>query len=97
MQPNQVWVTDVTYVITAQGWLYLTAVLDVHSRRVVGWAMGEHLDALLVIAALRMALRQRRPTEPLIVHSDRGSQFACHAYRQALAAHGLVASMSRKG
>lgn len=97
VRTNQVWVTDATYVITAQGWLYLVAVLDVHSRRVVGWAMGAHLDAPLVIAALQMALRQRRPSRPLIVHSDRGSQFACHAYRQTLVAHGLVASMSRKG
>jgi transposase InsO family protein len=97
VRTNQVWATDATYVITAQGWLYLVAVLDVHSRRVVGWAMGSHLDAALVIAALQMALRQRRPSRPLIVHSDRGSQFACHAYRQTLATHGLLASMSRKG
>ncbi len=96
-RPNQVWVTDATYVITAQGWLYLAAVLDVHSRRVVGWAMGETLDAGLVIAALQMALAQRRLTGPLIVHSDRGSQFASGAYRQVLATHGLLASMSRKG
>lgn len=94
---DQVWVTDATCVITAQGWLYVVALLDVHSRRVVGWAMGEHLDAALVLAALRMAVRKRRPRQPLIVHSDRGSQFACQAYRQALAAHGLTASMSRKG
>lgn len=94
---DQVWVTDATCVITAQGWLYVVALLDVHSRRVVGWAMGEHLDAKLVLAALRMAVRKRRPRQPLIVHSDRGSQFGCQAYRQALAAHGLTASMSRKG
>ncbi len=97
VRSNQVWATDATYVITAQGWLYVVAMLDVYSRRVVGWAMGEHLDAALVLSALRMALRQRRPRQPLIVHSDRGSQFACHAYRQALASHGLIASMSRKG
>lgn len=94
---DQVWVTDATCVITAQGWLYVVALLDVYSRRVVGWAMGEHLDAALVLAALRMAVRKRRPRQPLIVHSDRGSQFACQAYRQALAAYGLTASMSRKG
>lgn len=97
VRPNQVWVTDATCVLTAQGWLYVVALLDVYSRRVVGWAMGEHLDAPLVLAALRMAVRQRRPRQPLIVHSDRGSQFACLAYRRALAAHGLTASMSRKG
>jgi putative transposase len=96
-QPNQVWATDATYVITAQGWLYLAAVLDVHSRRVVGWAMGETLDTGLVLAALRMALSQRRPATALIVHSDRGAQFASAAYRQVLAEHGLLASMSRKG
>lgn len=94
---NQVWVTDATYIRTAEGWLYLVAFLDVYSRRVVGWAMGPHLDVLLVLSALRMALRQRRPRHPPIVHSDRGAQFACHAYRRELATHGLIASMSRKG
>lgn len=97
VRPDQVWVTDATYVLTAQGWLYVVALLDVYSRRIVGWAMGERLDTALVLAALRMALRKRRPRSSLIVHSDRGTQFACHAYRHELAAHGLVASMSRKG
>lgn len=97
VRPDQVWVTDATYVLTAQGWLYVVALLDVYSRRVVGWAMGECLNTALVLAALHMALRKRRPRLSLIVHSDRGTQFACHAYRQELAAHGLVASMSRKG
>ena len=72
-RPNQVWATDATGVLTGQGWLYLVAVLDVFSRRVVGWAMSQILDAPLVIAALRMALSQRRPARTLIVHSDRGS------------------------
>jgi transposase InsO family protein len=94
---NQVWVTDATGILTGQGWLYLVAVLDRYSRRVVGWAMSSSLDTPLVIAALRMALGQRRFIGPLIVHSDRGSQFASAAYRQLLARHGLVASMSRKG
>jgi len=94
---DQVWVSDATGILTGQGWLYLVAVLDVFSRRVVGWAMSPSLDAPLVIAALRMALNQRRPKAPLIVHSDRGSQFASAAYRQVLAQHGLIASMSRKG
>ena len=93
--PNQVWVTDATGVLTGQGWLYLIAVLDVFSRRVVGWAMSPILDAPLASAALCMALSQRRPAAKLIVHSDRGTQFASAAYRQLLAQHGLVASMSR--
>jgi putative transposase len=96
-RPNQVWVTDATGVLTGQGWLYLVAVLDVCSRRVVGWAMSPILDAPLTIAALRMALRQRRPGGTLIVHSDRGSQFASAAYRQLLAQHALLPSMSRAG
>jgi transposase InsO family protein len=96
-RPDQVWVTDATCILTAQGWLYLVAVLDRCTRRIVGWAMHQILDARLVIAALRMALLQRRPTGVLIVHSDRGAQFASTAYRQVLAQHGLVASMSRKG
>jgi putative transposase len=95
--PNQVWATDATCVLTAQGWLYLVAVLDVFSRRVIGWAMSQLLDASLVITALRMALNQHRHSQKLIVHSDRGAQFASAAYRQLLAQHGLTASMSRKG
>jgi len=96
-RPDQVWATDATCVLTGQGWLYLVAVLDLFSRRVVGWAMSPILDAPLVIAALRMALGQRRPAGTLIVHSDRGAQFASAAYRQVLAQHGLLASMCRKG
>ena len=94
-RPNQVWATDATCVLTGQGWLYLVAVLDLFSRRVVGWAMGPILDAPMAIAGLQMALKQRRPERSLILHSDRGSQFASAAYRQLLAQHGLVASMSR--
>ena len=96
-RPNQLWTTDATCVLTGQGWLYFVAVLDVFSRRVIGWAMSQLLDASLVITALRMALRQRRYSEKLIVHSDRGAQFASTAYRQVLAQHRLTASMSRKG
>jgi putative transposase len=96
-RPNQLWVSDATGILTAQGWLYLVAVLDVYSRRVVGWAMSPILDAPLTCAALGMALRQRRPGPGLILHSDRGSQFASAAYRGLLAQHGLVASMSRPG
>ena len=96
-QTDQVWVSDATGILTGEGWLYLVAVLDLFSRRVVGWAMSQSLDAPLVIAALRMALGQRRPTSTLILHSDRGSQFASAAYRHLLTQHGLVASMSRSG
>lgn len=96
-RPNQVWVTDATCVLTGQGWLYVVALLDVYTRRIVGWAMDESLDARLAVKALKMAVVQRRPASSLIVHSDRGSQFASAAFRQTLAAHQLVASMSRKG
>jgi putative transposase len=96
-RPDQVWVTDATCILTGQGWFYLVAVLDIFTRRVIGWAMHQILDASLVIAALRMALGQRRPVKSLIIHSDRGAQFASAAYRQTLAQHGLLASMARKG
>ncbi len=96
-RPNQVWTTDATCILTAQGWLYLVAVLDVFTRRVVGWAMHQSLDAPLVMTALRMAVNQRCPNQSLIIHSDRGAQFASAAYRQLLTQHRLVASMSRKG
>lgn len=96
-RPDQVWVTDATCVLTAQGWLYLVAVLDLYTRRVLGWAMHERLEATVMIAALEMAVARRRPPPGVIVHSDRGAQFACAAYRTTLARHGLVASMSRKG
>jgi transposase InsO family protein len=92
-----VWVGDITYVWTAEGWEYLAVLLDLHSRKVVGWAMQSRMDAALVQAALRMALGRRRPSAGLIHHSDRGSQYACHAYQNLLAEHGLCCSMSRKG
>lgn len=95
--PNQVWVTDATCVLTGQGWFYVIALLDAFTRRVVGWAMDSSLDAAAAVRSLDMAIAQRRPARGLVVHSDRGSQFASAAYRQALAAHGCVASMSRKG
>jgi transposase InsO family protein len=94
---DQVWVSDLTYVPTREGWLYLAIVLELASRRVVGWAMRETLDADLALAALRMALADRRPAPGLLHHSDRGSQYACGAYRTLLAAHGVQASMSKKG
>lgn len=95
--PNHVWVSDITYVPTRIGFLYLAVVLDLASRRVVGWAMGSTLQETLVLDALRMALRQRRPQSGLLHHSDRGTQYAGLAYQALLAAHGIVCSMSRKG
>lgn len=95
--PNQVWVSDLTYVPTAQGWLYLALVMDLWSRRIVGWAMADHLRGSLVLAALEMAVNHRRPSKGLIIHSDRGSQYACKDTRRFLADHGLRASMSRAG
>lgn len=94
---NRVWVSDITYVPTQQGWLYLAAVLDLASRRCVGWAMRDTMDAELAISALEMAITTRRPAPGLVHHSDRGSQYACADYRAVLARHGMRASMSRKG
>ena len=94
---NQVWVSDITYVPTREGFLYLATVLDLASRRVVGWAMRETLDAELAVSALAMAIGTRQPAAGLVHHSDRGSQYASAAYRALLAQHGMVASMSRRG
>jgi putative transposase len=95
--PNQVWLQDFTYVPTAQGWLYLALVLDLWSRKIVGWAMAGHMRSELVVSALQMACTQRRPAPGLLVHSDRGVQYASQETRQFLQDHGLVASMSRTG
>ena len=95
--PNQVWVCDITYIRTRSGWLYLAAVLDLHSRKIVGWAMASVMPAALVCAALQMAIVQRNPARGLIVHSDRGTQYASSEHQTLLARHGLVCSMSRKG
>lgn len=94
---NQVWVSDITYVPTREGWLYLAVVLDLASRRVVGWATRATLDAELALSALHLALDTRGPAPGLIHHSDRGVQYACTEYRTLLAAHGMRASMSRRG
>jgi transposase InsO family protein len=96
-QPNQAWVTDITYIRTRSGWLYLAVVLDLFARKVVGWAMAPDMQATLVCRALQLAIAQRRPAPGLIVHSDRGSQYASAAHQALLAQHGLVGSMSRKG
>lgn len=95
--PNQSWLTDITYLQTAEGWLYLAAILDLWSRRIVGWACGSTLHASLVLAALHDALKRRGPSEGLLHHSDRGSQYVDDDYIQALAAAGIVRSMSRAG
>ena len=95
--PNIAWVTDVTYVWTGEGWLYLAAMLDLFSRRVVGWATSETNDRALALDALRRALSARRPAAGLVHHSDRGSPYASEDYQAALREHGLVASMSGKG
>jgi putative transposase len=95
--PNKVWVTDVTYIATDEGWLYLAAILDLFSRRVVGWATSATNDRALALDALELALRARRPAAGLLHHSDRGSPYASEDYREALRKRGLVASMSRSG
>lgn len=94
--PNRVWLTDITYVETGQGWLYLAAVMDLYSRRIVGWAMDDHLRTELPLAALNMAISTRRPGANLILHSDRGVQYASADYRTALQSASMQASMSRR-
>jgi len=95
--PDRVWVGDITYLWTREGWLYLAVLLDTFSRRVVGWEISERLGRELAVKALERALAARRPPARLIHHSDRGSQYASGEYRQLLTKSGLVASMSRKG
>ena len=96
-EPDVAWVTDITYVWTDEGWLYLAAILDLFSRRVVGWAVSERITRELTLAALDMALVHRRPAAGLLHHSDRGCQYASSDYRAALNTRGFVRSMSRKG
>jgi transposase InsO family protein len=95
--PNEAWVADITYIPTREGWLYLAAVEDLYSRRVVGWAMAEHLGSRLVVDALEMAVHRRLPGAGLLAHSDRGSQYASDHYQSLLARHGIACSMSRQG
>jgi putative transposase len=94
---DRIWMADITHIPTRQGWLYLAAVLDVYTRRVVGWSMSDRIDQALASEALRMAVSRRAPVRGSIHHSDQGSQYTSHVYRQQLQAAGLVASMSRKG
>jgi transposase InsO family protein len=95
--PDQAWVTDITYIPTAEGWLYLAVILDLFSRFAVGWAMSERITDDLTLDALRLAVARRRPPRGLLHHSDRGSQYASGDYQRVLAQHGIVCSMSRRG
>jgi len=96
-RPNEVWVSDITYIWTHEGWLYLCVILDLFSRLVVGYSMSVNIDTHLVSAALKMALISRNPDDGLIFHSDRGSQYASHDFRDLLENNGIIQSMSRKG
>lgn len=95
--PNEVFVGDITYIRTQQGWLYLAVVIDLYSRKVVGWSMDDNMETPLVNNALNMALHTRKPPQGLIWHTDRGSQYASDSHRELLAKHHIVQSMSRKG
>jgi transposase InsO family protein len=94
---NQAWASDITYVATDQGWLYVASVMDLCSRRIIGWSTADHLRAELATQALSMAIRARRPKDGLLHHSDRGVQYACGDYQAVLARHGISCSMSRSG
>ncbi len=95
--PNRKWTSDITYVNTREGWLYLAVVMDLYSRYVVGWGMGDRADGGLVMDALKMAVQRRNPGAELLDHSDRGVQYACGDYRQTLKSNGILCSMSREG
>jgi putative transposase len=97
VHPNQVWLADITYIPTTEGWLYLAVVLDLYARRIVGWAMSDRINGALTLTALRQALAQRQPPAGLIHHSDRGKQYAAGGYQKLLREHDIVCSMSRKG
>jgi putative transposase len=96
-EPNQVWSSDITYVWTTNGWLYLAVIIDLYSKRIVGWCIDSRMSKSLVIRALMMAVNMRKPRRGLILHSDRGSQYASRDYQQLLTRFGITASMSRKG
>ena len=96
-QPNQAWTSDITYIRTRTGWLYLAVVMDLYSRKIIGWATSSTMLAELVCRALQMAIWQRQPSAGLILHSDRGSQYASDEYQALLNQHGIICSMSRKG
>jgi transposase InsO family protein len=93
---NEVWTADITYIPTREGWLYLAAVEDLYSRKIIGWSMSERIDSRLVVDALEMAVARRLPGAGLVAHSDRGSQYASEHYQRLLAGHGIACSMSRR-
>lgn len=95
--PNQVWLTDITYLETREGWLYLAAIMDMHTRKIVGWSMKKSMTQDLVLDALDMAVKRENPPRGLLHHSDRGSQYAAKAYQRRLWRYGMLCSMSRKG
>ena len=95
--PDQKWLADITFIPTREGWLYLAAILDLHSKLIVGWSMAGRMNKQLVLDALSMAVDRRKPGPGLTHHSDRGSQYACGEYQRALHSHGMICSMSRKG
>ena len=96
-RPNMVWVSDITYIKTMEGWLYLAVVMDLYSRKIVGWALARNMAVEMVKSALMMAIGRRKPGNGLIHHSDRGIQYACDEYRRLLQNHGITSSMSRSG
>jgi len=96
-EPDKAWVSDITYIWTEAGWLYLATMLDLFSRKIVGWAMGDRITAELVITAFNQAVWRRKPARGLVLHSDRGSQYASEALRKVLTTHGMIQSMSAKG
>jgi transposase InsO family protein len=96
-QPNQAWTSDITYIRTRSGWLYLAVVMDLYSRKIVGWSTSPTMHTELISRALLMAIGNRQPTAGLLLHSDRGSQYASHEYQNLLKQHGIICSMSRKG
>ena len=95
--PNRIWVTDITYLWTVAGWVYLAVVIDLFSRMVFGWAVSYKIDAALVCLALEKAVAKRNPNPGLLLHSDRGVQYTCDTYRRLVGSFGMVQSMSRKG
>lgn len=96
-RPNMVWVSDITYIKTVEGWTYPAIVMDLYSRRIVGWSISGNLKTTMVNNALMMAIGRRKPQKGLIHHSDRGIQYCCNEYRQLLKYHGMISSMSRSG
>lgn len=97
IKPNEVWTTDISYVWTLEGWMYVAVVIDLYSRQVVGWAIDEHMKTSLCVNALQMAYWRKKPKNGLMHHSDRGSQYASYCYREQLKVMGMIQSMSRKG